>query len=269
VPRTDLPRGATHYELDGPADARLLVMLHGGTAPSWTFEPLLPELTAAGFRVLRYDLYGRGRSASPRGAHDRALYRAQLLDLLDALNLRAPIDLLGFSFGGATAASFAAHHPQRVARLALIAPVLHFAATQRAIRWLRLPLLGPLFLHHIGMKKAPDAGARLWAGAADSQSYRRRYAEQLQGKDFERAFLAFARSDALDDYTSAYRQAGRHDRPVLLLWGDADRDIPRAHIEALRQALPRCEYHELAGISHGVPFLAPEAVNRHLLRFLA
>ena len=47
---------------------------------------------------------GRGESDRPRVRYEPALYRDQLLGLLDSLGLRTPVHILGFSFGGAVAA---------------------------------------------------------------------------------------------------------------------------------------------------------------------
>ena len=61
----DLSVGKTHYELVGPETGRTVVLLHGGTIPMWTWDRQVPALVEAGFRVLRYDMCGRGYSDSP------------------------------------------------------------------------------------------------------------------------------------------------------------------------------------------------------------
>lgn len=47
----------------------ILLMIHGGTVPSWQFDGVLPELLnndeLKGYRILRLDLYGHGQSAGP------------------------------------------------------------------------------------------------------------------------------------------------------------------------------------------------------------
>jgi len=45
----------------GPAVA----LVHGFSVPYYVWDPTAPELARAGFRVLRYDLYGRGYSDRP------------------------------------------------------------------------------------------------------------------------------------------------------------------------------------------------------------
>jgi pimeloyl-ACP methyl ester carboxylesterase len=55
----------THYILEGPATGKLVVCVPGLGGPHWYFDELVPFLLQAGFRVLRYDLVGRGHSEPP------------------------------------------------------------------------------------------------------------------------------------------------------------------------------------------------------------
>ena len=54
-----LAAGVTHYQLDGPPDAPVVVLAAGFSVPYYIWDPTFKALTAAGFRVLRYDYYGR------------------------------------------------------------------------------------------------------------------------------------------------------------------------------------------------------------------
>lgn len=89
-----------------------------------SFAALEPKLTAAGFRVLLFDLYGFGLSAAPRGRLDHCTYAEQLAALLDALQVKSPeqILLLGYSMGGVVAVEFAQRYPDRTGRILLVSP---------------------------------------------------------------------------------------------------------------------------------------------------
>src|SRR6187402_1206987 len=54
-----LPDGVTHYELGNPTRDRTVVLVHGFSVPYFIFDPTFHFLTQNGFRVLRYDLFGR------------------------------------------------------------------------------------------------------------------------------------------------------------------------------------------------------------------
>ena len=234
----------------------------------WTWDRQVPVLAQAGFRVLRYDMYGKGNSASPAVEYDRDLYCGQLIDLLSALELTEPAHLVGFSFGGATAANFTAHYPEKVRTLALISPVFYFADRNRIVRIARLPILGNLFLHFVLMRRAMDRASRLWAGADNADHYADLFREQTSQPGFERALLSFLRSDALGDYSSVYAKLRMTGQKPLLVWGSNDEDIPASHIARIRSLVPLAAYHELPNISHGAVFQAATAVNELLLKHL-
>lgn len=92
----------------GPADSAYLGDLGGLSAHRTLLIP---------------DLRGTGRSAAPR---DPATYRCdRLVDDVEALRVHLGlerIDLLGHSAGANIATQYAARHPHRVARLALVTP---------------------------------------------------------------------------------------------------------------------------------------------------
>ncbi|MBO0887416.1 MAG: alpha/beta fold hydrolase, partial [Acidimicrobiales bacterium] len=68
--------------------------------------------------------------------HDLALYYD---DLLRELGVTGPIDVVGHSFGGMIAAELAAHFPERVRRLALVAPYGLWADDDPTTDLARLP----------------------------------------------------------------------------------------------------------------------------------
>ena len=98
--------GVTHYQWEGPLEGPVVVLVHGATVPMWVWNRLAADLAEGGFRVLRYDKFGRGYSDRPDLRYNRNLYRKQLLELVDKLGLKKPFDLVGLSLGGATAVNF-------------------------------------------------------------------------------------------------------------------------------------------------------------------
>ncbi|HMD67226.1 MAG TPA: alpha/beta fold hydrolase, partial [Chitinivibrionales bacterium] len=119
-----LPMGMTHYELLGPDTGQTVVLVHGSTLPQWTWDRQVTVLADAGFRVLRYDHFGRGYSDRPVADYGIDLYCDQLGQLLDTLGMRKPVSLVGISFGCAILAAYASRHPDRVDRMIFAAPVV-------------------------------------------------------------------------------------------------------------------------------------------------
>ncbi|KAK6981162.1 hydrolase-4 domain-containing protein [Favolaschia claudopus] len=119
-----LPMGRVRYWLVGPANGKKITLIHGLSLPSFVFQHLIPLLTAENYQVLVYDLYGRGYSDAPRATpYDAKLYVTQLALLLQHIGW-AKTHVLGFSMGGAIAASFVAAFPELVERdVVLVASV--------------------------------------------------------------------------------------------------------------------------------------------------
>jgi pimeloyl-ACP methyl ester carboxylesterase len=68
-----LSHGYTGYDVTGPADGRVVLLIPGISIPRSVFRPTATSLAQAGYRVVTYDLYGRGFSDRPRVRYDAAL----------------------------------------------------------------------------------------------------------------------------------------------------------------------------------------------------
>lgn len=64
------PEGQIAYQATGPADAPLLLLVHGMGDTATTFRLLTPPLVAAGYRVVTIDVRGYGLPA-PTGPTTR------------------------------------------------------------------------------------------------------------------------------------------------------------------------------------------------------
>ncbi|MFA5065355.1 MAG: alpha/beta hydrolase [Dehalococcoidia bacterium] len=264
----ELPEGVTHYEMTGPEDGQVVVLVHGATIPMYLWDAQVEALTKAGYRVLRYDMYGRGYSDRPDGDYGQAFFRKQLLDLLDALKLKQPVDLVGVSMGGAMAVDFTASYPDRVKDLVLIAPMINSLKNDTNFKLMRIPLLGEFLTRLIAVKVMSDRAAQLMQKSPKAAEYARQFKDQTQFKGFEKASLAAARSDAWADYTADYEKVGKQDHRILLIWGTLDNDISPEMVESMRKALPNVEFKQLDGIGHDPQVEVPDQVNSLILDFL-
>jgi 2-hydroxy-6-oxonona-2,4-dienedioate hydrolase len=116
----------------GDALLPCVVLLHGGSG-SWThWVHNVAPLRDAGWRVLVPDLPGFGDSDLPAGCVDTNDMPAHLQAGLAQLQPVGPVSLVGFSFGGMTAALWLAAHPQAAQQLVLVgAPGMGLAVTDR------------------------------------------------------------------------------------------------------------------------------------------
>ena len=264
-----LPSGVTHYELSNPEVDETVVLVHGFSVPYFIYDPTFAFLTDSGFRVVRYDLFGRGFSDRPRTRYNLDLFVRQLGDLLDALDLNQSVALVGLSTGGPITAAFTTCVPARVGKLALIAPV--GAKPLPYIRLLKLtaaPGVGEILLNLITSNEAnPNIVSRFFQREL-ADSLRPQYLVQMQYKGFRRAILSSIRNGVLDPIPDVYTRIGKMDKPVLLFWGRQDHTVPFDHSDVLRAAIPHVEFHAIENCEHVPHYDKPEEVNPILLKFL-
>ncbi len=108
-------------------------------------------------------MYGTGKPAYPAITCDRELFQKQRLDLMAGFKIIDPFHLVRFSFGGATAANFAAMNPDKIKFLAFVTPVFCCEEGNFRVRIARIPVVGELFMRFIVMKKATERALTLWA----------------------------------------------------------------------------------------------------------
>lgn len=117
----------THYQLlpardAGAGEPPVVVFVHGLGYDSLAsfYLTLCPPVAAAGMTALAYDLRAHGRTERPATGYRLTDFVDDLAALLDALGLHGPVHLVGNSFGGTIAFSFAARYPHRVAGIVSI-----------------------------------------------------------------------------------------------------------------------------------------------------
>jgi pimeloyl-ACP methyl ester carboxylesterase len=111
----------------GPADGRVVILLHGWPYDIHSFVDVAPRLAAAGWRVIVPHLRGHGStrflsSATPRNGQQAAV-ALDIVALMDALRIRTAV-LGAFDWGARTADIIAAMHPERVEGLVSVSGYL-------------------------------------------------------------------------------------------------------------------------------------------------
>jgi len=247
-------------EGEGPA----VVCLHGHALDLRMWDDLAPVLVRSGFRVVRYDLRGHGRSASPPAGYRWGDHAADLAAVLDRCGTPAA-HLVGLSKGGGVALETALRQPGRVLSLALLSPwvpdhplseelrgslrrVAELArergvAAAMAEGWLHHPLLASAMATP-GVRERVEAMALSFPGG-----------EYLAGRD--PADRPWRLVDRLEEIGA----------PALVVSGERDVDDFRAMAATLAARLPRVEAAVVAA-GHLVALEAPARVAELLLGFL-
>lgn len=265
----ELTQGLTHYQLSGPKDGHCVVLIHGLTTPSFVWYAVSADLAAHGFRTLTYDLYGRGYSDRPAGPQDAAFFLRQLDDLLAHLGLKQPIHFIGYSMGGAIAASCVAARPDRAERLILIAPAGMQVPGTGMIRFIRdRGLLGAwamflLFPHQ--MRKDLRVERDLVSAVSGITDLQKR---QLRFRGFVPSVLASLRGILARPLESEHLTIKRKGPPVLAIWGEDDSVISTSAMTQLSIWNDHATHEVIVNAGHGLPYTHAKEVGDKIKAFL-
>jgi pimeloyl-ACP methyl ester carboxylesterase len=264
-----LTNGITHYELGGPKNGHPVVLVHGFSTPYFIFDTTFEFLVNSGFRVLRYDLFGRGYSDRPQIDYNIQLFVSQLKDLLDALGLKQ-VNLLGLSMGGPITTAFISEYPDHVSRQVLIDPAgAEQVPLPSALKALKLPMVGELALGLFGSASMLKGIASNMVAPETVEHFQNQFKIQMQYRGFKNAILSTMRNDMLESFYETYACVGKLAKPTLLFWGVDDAAVPFESSKLILKAMPHAEFHAIENCGHIPHYEKPEIVNPILREFLS
>ena len=246
-----------HYEEYGHGTPLLLV--HGLGSSTLDWEQQIPQL-AAHYRVIVPDVRGHGRSDKPRERYSIAGFSADLVALIEHLNL-GPAHLVGLSMGGMIGFQLAVDQPALLKSLCIVnsAPQVKLRSADDYWQWFkRWSLMHVLSLGTIG--KA--LGAKLFP-KPEQAGLRQKMAERWAKND-KRAYLASF--NAIVGW-GVEERLSRVTCPTLVI--SADRDYtPVALKAAYVKLLPDARLVVIDDSRHATPLDQPHRFNQTLLEFL-
>ncbi|MFX1538242.1 MAG: alpha/beta fold hydrolase, partial [Promethearchaeota archaeon] len=263
-----LSDGYTHYELSGPENGDVIILVHGFSTPLFIWDPTFEFLVKEGFKVLRYDLYGRGYSDRPNTTYNMDLFIRQLLELIQGLKL-AKFNLIGLSMGGGVCIVFADKYPELVQKVSLIDPIGFPMGRDILLSILKIPILNNLILRlYLSHKRIIDAQKGDFYQYGKVDEYLEKYAEQLRYKRFLRAIRSTVINTPSTNLKETYERVGNRNIPVQLFWGEQDQTIPYETSQKVCTAIPSIEFHTIKESGHIPHYTHPEEVNPLLVKFL-
>src|SRR5215208_1088737 len=234
----------------------VLVLIHGITSSSATWEPVLPAL-AEHFTIIAPDLLGHGQSDKPAGDYSLGSHACLVRDLMLALGHEQGT-IVGHSLGGGIAMQAAYQFPELVGRLVLVSSGGLGREVSLFLRAVTLPG-AELVLPLIASRPVLDVGGavsralgRLGLQAGSDLAQIATGIVSLNELGARRAFVHTARA-VID--TGGQRVDAR-DRlylaeavPSLLVWGANDPIIPARHGIRAHDLMPgsRLELFDDAG----------------------
>ncbi len=261
----ELPRGRVYYRWHGPKDGSVAVCVHGLTTPSYVWDGLIPLLTEKGFRVLSFDLYGRGLSDRPRGLQDVGFFEELLNELLTHLKVISPITLIGNSMGSAIATSYAARHSERIRQLVLFVPagMGHDLGTGARLTQ-NLPVLGDWLFHMIfprDLRQGAEAERGMPSTVADITN---RQLDELRWQGFLRSVLSSLRGTLSKERRNEHCKLFAQGIPTLAIWGGLDDVIPIACKDRMAGWNPDARHIVLPEAGHGLVYTHTAELWRQL-----
>ncbi|MDA5093771.1 alpha/beta hydrolase [Aliiroseovarius sp. KMU-50] len=235
-----------------------LVLLHGVGMQSEAWGPQIAALSAT-HRVIALDMPGHGGSSPlPENAQ-----LADFIDWLDASITALELEhvcLAGHSMGALIAAGYAATHPEKLTRVALLNGV--FRRTNEA----RNAVIARADVIRSGGFDLETPLTRWFGDSPIEQTARRQVSGWLSEVDlggYATAYGAFARGD--DTYADRISDIPC---PFLAITGDGDLNSTPAMSRAMAEAAPLGRAMVIKGHRHMVNLTAPDAVNAALADWL-
>ena len=266
-------RARLHYtDTETQSGAPALVMIHGASANLREFVPLVERLKDR-YRVICVDRPGSGYSTNT-AEHLTPVEQAQQVgELLDHLGVESAV-WVGHSFGGSLVMSALLEEPTAKAGVLLAGAAYHWEGgvdvTDSLANW---PLVGPLIartlIAPLGIRQIETGVARGFAPDPREAGYADQAAPALYLRPHH--FLATGR-DISHLSHFLYRLSTRYgeiDQPVLMLWGEKDRIVPKwNHYDRLLPLLKNVEGHLYPGSGHMPQRVHVDDVAKRLVTFV-
>jgi non-heme chloroperoxidase len=260
-----------HYEDHGSGPP--VVLIHGYPLNGSSWEQQERALLGAGYRVIRYDRRGFGRSSQPTVGYDYDTFAADLSVLLEHLDLRDVV-LTGFSMGTGEVTRYLGRY-----------------GSSRVCKAVLLGAIPPFLLKRDDNPEGVDGTVfedMKAAVAKDRYAYFKDFLDNFYNVDVlapdrvsEQAWQAsFAVAAAasphasyacIDSWLDDFRpDLPKIDVPTLVVHGTEDRILPiAATADRLPGLIADLRLVRVDGGPHNIGWTHPDEVNRALLEFLA
>jgi pimeloyl-ACP methyl ester carboxylesterase len=246
-----------YYESIGAGP--LAVLLHAGITDMRLWDHAITPLQDAGFTVLRYDLRGCGQSRTEAVPFSHADDLAAVLAAREA----EQAVLIGCSLGAHTALDFATQQPERVRALVLGGPLL--GGYEADAPWPAELAEAEQALQAGDYEAASAIEVGVWVVGPGRERTALADALLAETQAVNADLLRTEMSGVLDGETPLEPPAAARlealTMPVLILEGEHEQPLIKAHAAALAAACPHAEHIRVEGVGHLLPREQPETFN--------
>jgi 3-oxoadipate enol-lactonase len=244
------------YKISGNPGSPKLVLIHGLFINSDCWRDQLPFFEPS-YNVLRFDLYGHGRSHKPGKRYTIRNYVTDMSLLLDHLGWTENLVFMGHSLGGMIALVYALENPSKVHKL-VIASSYCFVSNEAITDVMGRVKSNPVHKFALGIGKRGlvpyDEDTAEWVA--------KQMSDYMSQKD---ALLATAASAGFN----ICENLRNLQIPTLLIVGEKDITTPVWASEMLHEWLPQSEIIIVSKASHLVLLDHSDEFNNYVKDFLA
>ena len=249
-----------NVRIDGDESLPWLVLSNSLGADMSMWEPQVDAFTRHR-RVVRYDTRGHGASSAPPGPYDFAGLVADVVAILDRLEI-AQADVVGLSLGGMTALGLGLARPDRVRRLVCCDARAEFPEMAIAGWSQRMESVAAG-----GVEAIVEETLTRWFTAT---TFCKRpdiisHARDMMCSTSVAGYLGCVSALKGLDYR---RHLPGLTVPALYLTGSDDGAAPPDVVRDMAAATPRAEFFAVPAAAHISNLEAPEVFNRRVLAFL-
>ncbi|KAF8549951.1 alpha/beta-hydrolase [Imleria badia] len=256
-----------------PEDGSRAVLIHGLSVPAIVWKDVAPVLASRGYRVLLYDLYGRGYSDAPDVTYDVTLHTTQLALLMQHIRWNDAY-VVGLSMGGGIATAFAVQFPHLVNdKVALIASggIMESADISRTAKFMSSPLVQslsslPPFRHYMRILANGSSSSELEAIKPIHEIVRLQSAHLPH---FNAAVASSLREGPVRGLADAFGALSESSNDILLIHGTADKTVPYKCASKIQDLVPQAKLVTIIDGGHDITVTHANEVNAALLHFLS
>lgn len=265
--RVQVDELSLHYIEQG--DGKPVVLLHGGILSSVDFTDVIGLAARQGYRAIAFDRPGYGYSERPHCERATPIVQARLLhQALEAMGVKRPI-LVGHSYSGSIATTYALMYPDDVGAVVLVGAAVYGGDMYPAgygdplSKLIATPLIGDIILNTLLVPLAPFVVPKMVEQTFAPDPAPQKYVEAAvalwsrpgQFKANRQDILYF--SPTMDELQSRFREINV---PVVFIVGEHDPFGVDAHAQKLAATLPDVRTIVMPDAGHMLPVSRPGVI---------
>ncbi len=259
MPKADLSGIILNYRLDGPEQGPVIMFSNSLGSDLTMWDSQISAFVDAGYRLLRFDTRGHGKSSVPPGPYSIEAISEDAVGLMDILGLKQ-VHFCGLSMGGMIGQYLGAKHPERFISLALCSTTAH---------------MPPRELWDERIQTARSKGMTALAGGTIDRWFTKSgqknlptLVEKIRNMILNTPVEGFCACCAAIQNMDLRDKVRTISVPTLIVAGEHDPSIPASGPGSIHELLPAAKRKVIPDAAHLVNAEQAEVFNRTLLEFL-